>query len=112
MNHGPNRAVNIILSDFMPKGVFINSVISSLANCSTIPLPVNHVTCDIPWLNPGEVETVQIVVTALQPGQITNFAFSTNHGKDFNPANNSTSKTVQILPFGFTAPILQKVTPK
>ena len=110
-NYGPHRAVNVVVSDFVPKQVTIVGVNPTLATCSNPNPLINHVNCLIPNLEVGQAEVIDLVVTPNQPGGITNFVFATNQGADTIPANNSTSSFVHVLPPGYTAPIVDKVVP-
>ncbi|NUM46970.1 MAG: hypothetical protein HUU38_19880, partial [Anaerolineales bacterium] len=82
---------------------------SQSANC--LELGNGNVNCTIDALDPGQAEQILIVVDPLQPGETTNFVFSTNFMVEDNPANNSTSAFVRVLAPGDDNVYLDKVVP-
>ncbi len=110
VNHGPHRATNVIVQDFIPAQVNVEAVyVSPAVTCS--PAPNANLTCSIGEMAVGQQEDIQIVVTPTSAGGITNFAFATNFGADPDPADNSTSVFVRVLAPGDTSLYLDRVTP-
>jgi uncharacterized repeat protein (TIGR01451 family) len=110
LNHGPYQTNDVTLRDFIPPSFEVGDIQTfSAAICSqgtTIGL-----TCVFSELSIGEVVSVTFAVTPTQPGEFTNFAFSTNFSQDLTPANNSTSALVRVLDPEDTQVYLDKVVP-
>jgi uncharacterized repeat protein (TIGR01451 family) len=67
-NHGPSTAVNVLVEDFLPAGVIINSLrpISDCWNAGVPGDPSRPTRCAIGSLAPGESATIVINVTVLK----------------------------------------------
>jgi uncharacterized repeat protein (TIGR01451 family) len=67
-NHGPSTAVNVLVEDFLPAGVIINSL-CPISDCWTAGVPGDPsrpTRCAIGSLAPGESATIWINVTVLK----------------------------------------------
>lgn len=68
-NHGPSTAVNVLVEDFLPAGVIINSLRMSISDCWNAGVPGDPsrpTRCAIGSLAPGESATIGINVTVLK----------------------------------------------
>jgi len=113
VNNGPHRAVDVLVTDFIPEAVTVNNVISTSGACTLLGsiTPAGDLLCTIPNLEVGQTELIELTVTANLPGAAINFVFATNFGADVIPSNNSTSRFVFIEPPSFTDLFLHQVTP-
>jgi uncharacterized repeat protein (TIGR01451 family) len=101
-NNGPQNATGVTVTDPLPATVHFNSVSSTQGTCtrSTTTTPKTKdgtVTCGLGALSNGASATVTIVVTATQPGMLTNTASVSGDQTDPNPANNSATATTIVL---------------
>jgi uncharacterized repeat protein (TIGR01451 family) len=88
-NAGPLAATPATLIDTLPSGVTLQSVTPSQGNCSSGAI----ISCDLGNLNSGSSATIQITVTPLAAGTLTNTAVVSAPQADPNPANNSVVST-------------------
>ncbi|MCE7937266.1 MAG: DUF11 domain-containing protein [Chloroflexi bacterium CFX6] len=65
-NHGPSLARDVVLTDDMPAGVTVVSVVPLGGHGTCQPLPIGHATCHFDTLAPGASETV-VVVAEVSP---------------------------------------------
>jgi uncharacterized repeat protein (TIGR01451 family) len=72
-NHGPSTAVNVLIEDWLPAGVRINSVTSSKGSCNAgVPGDASRpTTCAIDSLASGASATITINVTVLKPADLS-----------------------------------------
>ncbi|MBX3059124.1 MAG: DUF11 domain-containing protein [Anaerolineae bacterium] len=89
-NNGPISATNVVVADVLPGEV---SYVSNDAGCNESG---GTVTCDLGTLLDGNGATIQIVATAVTPGNTTNTATVTSDTPDSNPANNSDDALVVV----------------
>lgn len=89
-NNGPISATNVVVTDVLPGGV---SYVSNDSGCNESG---GTVTCNLGTLLDGDGATIQIVVTAVTPGNTTNTATVASDTPDSNPANNSDEALVLV----------------
>jgi len=87
VNHGPDNAIDVILSDILPSGVSFVSVTSSQGTCTQAS---GTVTCDIGNMTNAATVMVSIIVTAPHiAGTITNTASVSSISNDPDNTNNT-----------------------
>jgi uncharacterized repeat protein (TIGR01451 family) len=102
-NLGPNRAVNAVVEDVLSSGT---TFVSASADHGGFTGPPPGQTGTVTWypgdLPSGDQEAAQIRVTVIVRGRttITNTATVSSETFDANPANNSASITVRVVPGG------------
>lgn len=97
-NEGPGPAMNVVVSDMLPEGLFGLFVDASLPSgalvqCVLGPPP----TCTIAMLAAGEVASVTVRVRADVAGEIGNHA-EVAVASDTKPANNSSDVVITVSP--------------
>ena len=107
INAGPSTAAGVVITDTLPASMRIDTVIASKGTVSIVD---NTVTVTIGTLDPLEQQMVQMLVTPLQPGALTNTASISADTRDPDPDNNSSSATVTVLPSADVA-VTKSVTP-
>lgn len=100
-NLGPNSATGVVVTDTLPADVDLAGLLPG--NCTdTDPGAPVVVRCTIGALDPGEVGTVTLNVTAdasdFTDDVIRNTAQATSSTADPNPANNTATATVLVRP--------------
>jgi uncharacterized repeat protein (TIGR01451 family) len=93
-NGGPAAATNVSLVDTLPAGITFGSASSTQGTCSGTG-PVN---CSLGSLAVGTSAVVTIIVTPLNPGQISNTATVSATETDFDTSNNSTGINTVVEP--------------
>jgi uncharacterized repeat protein (TIGR01451 family) len=94
-NEGPDAATEVALTDDLPGGVELVSVVASQGVCEPKP---SKVTCTLASLPTNGVWTVTIVVTVTKKkGTITNSASVQSAVPDPQPANNLVTQATQIV---------------
>jgi uncharacterized repeat protein (TIGR01451 family) len=89
-NHGPSAANGISVTDQLPTGV---GFVSASTGCS---LSAGTVTCTIGTLANNTSASIQIVVTTLAAGDLTNSVQVSSTTSDPQTANNSTTATMTV----------------
>jgi hypothetical protein len=97
-------ATPAILTDNLPQGVQVQSTTTSQGTCSIGAV----VTCDLGTLNPGASATVQITVTPLADGMLTNTVTVSAPEGDPDTTNNSVSSTTTVT--GSTYSVTPSIT--
>ncbi len=92
-NNGPNDAVSVLASDFLPAGVTLVSAVPSQGDCTGS----GPVDCDLGALANGASATITIVVTADIEGDLTNRADVVGAMIDPDPANNEAVASVTAV---------------
>ena len=94
VNSGPGAASSVAVTDVLPAGTAFVSATPSQGSCSG----TTTVTCAVGALANGGSATISLVVTtALTPGVVSNTATVTAAEVDSNPANNSSSATINTI---------------
>jgi uncharacterized repeat protein (TIGR01451 family)/CSLREA domain-containing protein len=93
-NDGPDAATDVEVVDDLPAGVALVSAVPSVGSCGN----TDPVTCTLGNLAEGQVETVTIVVRVLQAGTVLNTATVSGAEADPEPADNSSSASVDVAP--------------
>jgi uncharacterized repeat protein (TIGR01451 family) len=94
-NSGKADASSVTFDDPLPASVVGTAVSTDTGTCSLDPA-TNSVHCDLGTFPVGKQATITITATApAVTGAVTNTASTTFAGTDSNPANNTTSVTVQ-----------------
>ena len=92
-NHGPDTAVNVIVTDTLPSEVtFVSAAPNGCNNNNGI------VTCNLGSLDKDATATVTIVVTPTAEGTITNNATVQSDATDPNPSDNTATETTEVRP--------------
>lgn len=92
-NNGPNDAVSVLASDFLPAGVTLVSAVPSQGDCTGS----GPVDCDLGALANGASATITIVVTADIEADLTNRAEVSGAMVDPDPANNEAVASVTAV---------------
>ncbi len=95
LNHGPNQASGVVLTDTLPAGVTFGSASSSQGSCATLG---GVVSCSLGALPSSAVATATVVVTPNALGTIVNSATVTSAAVDTDPANNATASSLTVVP--------------
>jgi len=107
-NAGPVAATPSTLIDNIPTGSTLQSVTPSQGSCS----PGAVVLCDLGNLNSGGSATIQITITPLSAGSLTNTATVSAPQGDPNPADNTVVSTTVITGSNYNpAPSLTSISP-
>lgn len=85
-NSGPSTALSVVLSDLLPVGVGVVAVNPSQGTWTNVN---GAVTCQLGNLIAGTAASVDVTVTPLVAGQITNTITVGTVSSDPNPANNA-----------------------
>ena len=95
-NNGPRSAENVRVLERLPGTVRLENASSGNGECGAIqPLVLE---CTLGNLQPGETGLILVVVTPLEPGNITNTAQVSSPTPDPNEANNNVGLVSQIAP--------------
>ena len=107
-NAGPSAATPITFINNLPNGSEFQSATTSQGTCNGGAV----VYCDLGTLNSGASATVQIRLTPLAAGTLTNVASVTAPQGDPNPANNVASSSVMVTGSAYNpAPALTSISP-
>lgn len=108
-NAGPSAAMPVSFIDNLPNGSTFQSVTTSQGTCAGGAV----VYCDLGNLNSGASATVQITLTPLGPGTLTNIASVAAPQGDPNPGNNAVSSSVTVTGSTYNpAPRLTSISPE
>jgi len=97
-NLGPGTAPSVSVSDTLPAG---SGFVSASGTGWTCNFAAGTVTCTLPSLAVGAANPITLTITAppvASPGTLSNTATVSSAATDPTPANNSSTKTVPILP--------------
>jgi fibronectin-binding autotransporter adhesin len=92
-NNGPNPATSVEVTDTLPSGVTYVSTTPSQGACAE---SLGEVTCAMGTIPQGATGTVQIVITPVAAGSITNTAVATSALLQSQPSDNTGSNTVAV----------------
>jgi thiamine pyrophosphokinase len=94
-NGGPNNAAAVIVTDVLPAGVTFVSATPTQGSCNG----TTTVTCDLGTMNNAGSASIALTVRLDNPGALSNTAtVSTAPQPDPNPANNTSTAQVIVLP--------------
>jgi uncharacterized repeat protein (TIGR01451 family) len=94
-NNSAVQATGVTVTDTIPPGTTFVSAAPSTGSCSG----TTTVTCNLGTLNGGASATIALTVTLpATPGPVTNSATASSSTADANPANNTGSSTVTVIP--------------
>jgi uncharacterized repeat protein (TIGR01451 family) len=94
-NAGPATAASVVVTDVLPAGTTFVSATPSQGTC----MGTTTVTCSLGTINNGGSATISLVVTMpAAPGPLANTATVTSANPDPNPANNSSTSNVTVIP--------------
>jgi uncharacterized repeat protein (TIGR01451 family) len=93
-NNGPSNATNVVLTDTLPPGFSVSSVVPP-SNADTVTQADGVVKVTIPTLTSGNSQTVQISAQTSTAGTFTNTASVSADQPDPVPANNTS--TLEVL---------------
>jgi uncharacterized repeat protein (TIGR01451 family) len=88
-NHGPDPAVNVVVSDVLPPNVAVVSAAATAGVCSA----TQTVRCLLGTIPSGTTASIDIVVLPFVPGTVENTASVTSAVTDPTAANNSATAT-------------------
>ncbi len=97
-NLGPSQASSVSVSDTLPAGSGFISASGTGWTCNNV---AGVVTCTLPTLAVGAANPITLTITAppvASTGTLSNTATVSSAASDPNPANNSSTSTVPILP--------------
>src|SRR5437588_1540184 len=107
-NAGPLAATPATLIDNIPEGSILQSATPSQGTCSGTAV----VYCDLGNLNSGGLATIQVTVTPLSPGTLTNTASVSAPQGDPNPVDNTLTSTTTVTGSTYnSAPVLSSISP-
>jgi large repetitive protein len=95
VNHGPDAAQNVVVTDELPSG---ESYVSDDAGCAVVP---PHVICALGELANGHTSTIHLVVSvalSLADSTVTNVAKVSSTTLDPKEADNESSAEVTVAP--------------
>jgi len=93
-NLGPAQATAVTVIDVLPAGTTLVSATPSQGTCSG----TTTVTCDLGTVINGGSPTIVLVVTLpTTPGPVSNTATVSSSNPDPNPANNSSTVTINVI---------------
>lgn len=92
-NNGPNDAIAVLVSDFLPAGVTLVSAVASQGDCTGS----GPVDCDLGPLANGASATITIVATADVEGDLVNRADVIGAMIDPDPSNNEAEASVTAV---------------
>jgi uncharacterized repeat protein (TIGR01451 family) len=110
-NGGPGSTGGVTLTDSLPAGTSLYSVVSSQGTCAG----TSTLTCALGALEDGASATVQVTAIANATGAQTDTASIGGTATDPNPANNSASATTNVAAFpasGTTTPPTPSAKPQ
>jgi uncharacterized repeat protein (TIGR01451 family) len=94
-NAGPASAAGVTVTDVIPAGTAFVSATSSQGSCSG----TTTVTCTLGTIASGGTATISLVLTLpLTPGPVSNTSTVTSSNPDTNPANNSATAMITVIP--------------
>jgi uncharacterized repeat protein (TIGR01451 family) len=94
VNNGLGAANSVVVSDTLPAGASFVSATPSQGSCSG----TTTVSCALGGLATGGTATITLVLkTASTPGTVSNTATVTASEVDLNPANNSSTSTINTI---------------
>ena len=94
VNHGPDTAQTVLLTDTMPASTDFNFATINQGSCG-IAFPL--LACQLGSINSGGSVVLTIRMTPNSPGTITNHAVATTATSDPNIANNAASEATTII---------------
>jgi uncharacterized repeat protein (TIGR01451 family) len=92
-NAGPSDATNVTVTDPLPAGVAYDSATPSKGTCTEAS---GTVTCQLGTIASGSDVTIEVVVTTLAVGDVTNSATASSDVSDPNDSNNVASATTTV----------------
>jgi uncharacterized repeat protein (TIGR01451 family) len=92
-NNGPVTDTNVTVADPIPSGTTFVSVHTTRGTCTGGSV----VSCDLGTMTVGESETITLVTTPTQTGELTNKADVVGALPETNTANNEASATVLVV---------------
>lgn len=94
-NNGSGAASNVSVTDVIPPGTAFVSATPSQGNCSG----TSTVTCALGTIAGGGSATISLMLTLPStPRQLSNTATVTTSSADTNPANDSSTSTITVIP--------------
>ncbi|HSY50930.1 MAG TPA: DUF11 domain-containing protein [Thermoanaerobaculia bacterium] len=94
VNNGPGNANDVVVTDVLPVGTTFVSSTPSQGSCSG----TSTVSCTLGALANGGSATISLVIkTASTPGPVSNTATVVAAEVDLNPANNSSTSTINTV---------------
>jgi uncharacterized repeat protein (TIGR01451 family) len=94
-NAGPSSATGVVVTDILPAGVSFISATPTQGNCSG----TTTVTCNLGTIANAATATISLQVTLPStPGPVSNTATVATSSTDPNPANNSSTSTITVIP--------------
>lgn len=94
INNGPSSTAGVILTDALPSSVSLKSIAPNQGACNGGSV----ITCNLGALNSGGNANIQIVVTPLLTGMITNTVTVGGAEPDPSLENNAATQTTTVLP--------------
>jgi uncharacterized repeat protein (TIGR01451 family) len=97
-NNGPSPAASVSVVDVLPAGATFGSASGTGWTCNNV---AGTVTCTLPTLNVGPANPITLTMTpanVASPGTFGDTATVSSATTDTNPANNTSSYTVPLLP--------------
>jgi RHS repeat-associated protein/uncharacterized repeat protein (TIGR01451 family) len=98
INHGPDAATGVVVTDTLPVSVTLASASASQGSCGG----TSTVICNLGMLNSGVSVTATLVVTVTAAGRIANTAQVASDILDGNAANNSATTVTTATSGGYT----------
>lgn len=90
-NDGPSAATGVVVTDRIPDGLLLAVARSTQGICAGAPA----VVCQLGTLARGQTETIELTVTALRAGPLTNGASVTSEVPDPDPGDNTSNVPVE-----------------
>jgi uncharacterized repeat protein (TIGR01451 family) len=100
-NNGPSPAANVAVTDVLPAGATFGSASGTGWTCNNV---AGTVTCTMPSLNVGAATPITLTMSpanVASPGTFGDTATVASSTADTNPANNTSTYTIPLLPASF-----------
>lgn len=104
VNHGPDSASNVVMTDELPAGLLYVSSSTDQGSCGHNN---GTITCNLGVLVNFGQAVIQIVTKTLTFGEITNLAVVNSSTNDSDLTNNSSSQVTVVIPYRVFLPSIQ-----
>jgi uncharacterized delta-60 repeat protein/uncharacterized repeat protein (TIGR01451 family) len=92
-NRGPGNATNVVITDTIPAGLTIGTIVNS---AGTVQVSGQTVTNTVGSLAAGQSATLTVTLTTTQVGTFINTASVTSTETDLSPSNNTDSASLRV----------------
>ena len=107
LNHGPDAATNVKISDTLPANVSFVSATPTQGQCTG----TTAIVCNLGSLNASASASVQVVVTAVSGSSVTNSATVSSDIPDNKPGDNTSTVTTTVTTPNADLSLTETATP-